>query len=53
MFLASVCINCILFRADPGFLERGFICLKEWGFVLLIVSHFSEMSHENEIIWSH
>ena len=21
--------------ADPGFLERGFLCLKVWGFALL------------------
>ena len=21
--------------ADPGFLERGFICIKGWGFTLL------------------
>ena len=27
--------------ADPGFLERGLICIKVWGFALLIVSHFS------------
>ena len=27
-------------RADPGFLERGFICLKVWGFALLNLSHF-------------
>ena len=27
--------------ADPGFLERGFICIKVWGFALLILSHFS------------
>ena len=27
--------------ADPGFLERGFICIKGWGFALLIISHFS------------
>ena len=27
---------------DPGYLERGFICLKEGvGFALLILSHFS------------
>ena len=25
--------------ADPGFLERGFICIKEWGLALLILSH--------------
>ena len=27
--------------ADPGFLERGFICIKVWGFALLILSNFS------------
>ena len=27
--------------ADPGFLEREFICKKGWGFALLILSHFS------------
>ena len=26
--------------ADPGFLERGFIHIKVWGFALLILSHF-------------
>ena len=26
---------------DPGFLESGFICIKVWGFALLILSHFS------------
>ena len=25
---------------DPGFLERGFICKKWWGFALMILSHF-------------
>ena len=40
-------------RANPGFLERGFVCIKVWGFTLLILSHFSEISHENEINWSH
>ena len=39
--------------ADPGFLEMGFKCIKGWGFALLILSHFSSISHENEIIWSH
>ena len=33
---------------DPGFLERGFIYIP-----LLILSHFSLITHENEIIWSH
>ena len=32
-------------EADPGFQERGFICIKGWGFALLILS----ISHENEI----
>ena len=27
-------------EADPGFLERGFICIKVWGVPLLILSHF-------------
>ena len=27
-------------RADPGTLERGFICLKVLGFALVILSHF-------------
>ena len=27
--------------ADPGFLEREFICIKVWGFALLILYHFS------------
>ena len=39
--------------ADPGFLERGFLCIKVWGFALLILSHLAQISHENEIIWSH
>ena len=26
---------------DPGFLERGFMCIKGWGFALLILYHFS------------
>ena len=27
--------------ADPGFLERRYICIMMWGFALLILSHFS------------
>ena len=27
------------------------MCIKVWGFALLILSHFSKMSYENEIIW--
>ena len=26
---------------------------KRVGFALLIISHYSQISHENEIIWSH
>ena len=37
--------------ADPGFLDRGFVCIKVWGLALLILSHFSKISHENEIFW--
>ena len=39
--------------ADQGFLERGFICIKVCGVALVILSHFSYISHKNEIIWSH
>ena len=39
---------------DPRPLERGFLCIKvHRGFALLILSYFSQISHENEIIWSH
>ena len=31
----------------------GSICIKVWGLALLILSHLSLISHENEIIWSH
>ena len=27
--------------ADQGFQERGFICIKGWGFTLVILSRFS------------
>ena len=27
--------------ADPGFQERGFMCINERGFALFILSHFS------------
>ena len=40
-------------KHHPGFLERGFKCIKVLGFVSLILSHFFLLSHENEIIWSH
>ena len=32
--------------ADPGFLERGFICIKGRGLALLILSHsYSSNTH--------
>ena len=27
-------------EADPGLLERGYICLKVWGFAMFILSLF-------------
>ena len=39
--------------ADPGFLERGFVFIKVWGVCFADLSQFSQMSHDNEIIWSH
>ena len=29
------------------------VCINVWWLALLILSHFSQMSHGNEIIWSH
>ena len=45
-------ISAQILGAGPGFLERGFVYIKVWGFALLILSHYSQISHENEIIWS-
>ena len=50
---SHVSLLSILSKADPGFLERGFIYIKVWGFALLILSHFSQIFNENEIILSH
>ena len=36
--------------ADQGFLERGFICIKDVGLSHL---YLIQISHENEIIWFH
>ena len=47
LFLYFVYVSAAV--ADPAFLKRGFICIKGWGFALLDLSHFSEISHENEI----
>ena len=38
--------------ADPGFLWRGFVCIKVRGFVLLILSQLFKITHVYEIIWS-
>ena len=35
------CHEAQILGADPGFLEKGFICIKVWGFALLILSLFS------------
>ena len=37
------------------FSGKGFISKKVWRFTfkLLNLSHFTEISHENEIIWSY
>ena len=31
---------------------KGVQMYRGWGFTLLNLSHFSQISHENEIIWS-
>ena len=36
--------------ADPGFLERGFICITVCVFALLNLSYFTYISLETEII---
>ena len=41
--------------ADPGFLERGFICKKGVGVRFadfIYFFFFYKISHENEMIWS-
>ena len=39
--LVFLCICSSASRADPGFLERGFICIKLWGIAFLILSYFT------------
>ena len=41
LFLIMMAFNDWKSGADPGFLEKGFICIKVWGFALLILSIFS------------
>ena len=31
----------VLLRGGSGIFGKGFICIKAWGFALLILSHFS------------
>ena len=38
--LFTCAISIKLSGADPGFLERVFLCIRVWGLVLLILSHF-------------
>ena len=39
--LVSLLLLYVRSGADQGILERRFICIKRWGLVLLILSHFS------------
>ena len=48
-FILVLKANKIWWGEDPGFHERGFIFINVWGF-MLILSHFSKISRENEII---
>ena len=43
LFLIMMAFNDWKSGADPGFLEKGFICIhvKVLGFALLIISNFS------------
>ena len=43
----------VLDRGGSRISGMGFVCINVLGFVLLFLSHFSKISHENEIIWSH
>ena len=42
-----------IYRGGSRILGKGVHMLKEAGFAFLILSHFSQISHENEIIWPH
>ena len=43
----------IVFDLSPGFLERGFICIKGRGLELLILSHFSQIRIETKLFQFH
>ena len=46
--MASLCLGFkVYFSCGSRISEKGFICIKVWGFALLIL-----ISHANEIIWS-
>ena len=53
LFLNSYNPRSCFHGADPEFRKSGFLCLKVRGFALLILSQFSQISHDNDIIWSH
>ena len=42
-----------IYRGGSRMSGKGFICIKVLGLAFLILSHFSLISHENEIIWPH
>ena len=37
--------------ADPGFLEKVFICINGWGVHFVDFISFNQISHVNDIIW--
>ena len=50
MYITGVWLILYTAAGDPEYLERGFICIKVWGFALQSLSNFSKISHENETI---
>ena len=53
--LWAIVLGCTLSEADPDYCRGGsyIYIYKGVGIALLILSHFSTITHENEIIWSH
>ena len=43
----------VIYRGRPRISVKGVHMYKGTGFAFLILSNFSEIPHENEIIWSH
>ena len=55
---SSVCLTGIgnyriYYRGGSKISEKGVLMFKGMGVALLILSHFSSISHENERCWSH